>query len=203
MNDQQRVFSRSHADEVDIALSAIDCVLNGEKAVYASSELTTGRLVSSVLRETGLENTSDLRRHLGDHEYTTRIWDRNVAAATAFARKLHHSLGGNQIVITPAPFMARGWNQSEYLSFWRTLIRSRIKAVYFNENWEYSNGCAYELVEALDAGLPTFEARGEPLAPSRAAALIERAIAELRAQGLNVEVLSGHLGRLESVRNSR
>ena len=203
MNDQQRVFSRTHAEEMDIALSAIDCALNGEKGVYASSELTTGRFVSTILRETGFGNTRDLRDHLGEDEYRTRIWDRNVAAATAFARQLHHTLGGNQIVITPAPFMARGWTQTEYLTFWRTLIESRIKAVYFNENWEYSNGCTEELVIAFDAGLPTFEANSNPLTPPRAAALVESAVAELTEHGLKADVLSGHLEKLKSVRNSR
>lgn len=192
-----RTFSRAYLEESAIAFSAIDCVLNGEKAVYASSELTTGRRVSGVLRELGATRPSDLRPRLGSEGYATRIWNPNVEAAMRFARTLHHSLGGNQIVITPAPFTAPGWNQPEYLSFWETLIRTRIKAVYFNDGWEYSNGCVFEFRVAIDAGLPTLDAAGRALSPNDARGLVSRAVVEMQTNSQDTETLSTHLMHLD------
>lgn len=192
----KRVFNRSYDEEVEIALSAIDCVLNGEKAAYASSELTSGRRVNSMLRETGVRRSSELRRTLGDAEYATRIWNPNLGAATAFARKLHHTLGGDQLVITPAPLAATGWNQSEYLTFWELLIRTRISAVYFNDGWQYSNGCTFELLVALDKGLPTYDAEGKALFAAEGSMLVRSAIEELRKEGWESDSLAGHLDRL-------
>lgn len=192
----RRTFTRSYREEADIAFSAIDCVLNGEKAVYASSELTTGRRVNSILREVGLRRSSELRPKLGEEEYRTRIWNPNVAAAMAFARKLHHTLGQDQIVITPAPFAAPGWNQSEYLAFWEQLIGTRIRAVYFNDGWQYSDGCTFEFLIALDRGLPTFDVEGKPLSASAGATLVESAIGRLQHDGQEFETLASYLSQL-------
>jgi hypothetical protein len=179
-----RSFSRSYAEDCGIALSAIDCALNGERGVYASTELTSGRRVNTVLREVGLTSSSDLRRHLGEDSYTTRVWNPNLAEGAAFARRLHHSLGGNQIVVTPGPFTAPGWKQLEYLAFWETLIRTRIRAIYFNDGWEFSNGCAFEFLVAVDAGVPTFDATNAELDVTGAIARIESAVVYLKGHQL-------------------
>lgn len=192
-----RTFSRPYLEESAVALSAIDCVLNGEKAVYASTELTTGRRVQAALREFGGSKSSDLRRHLGEQAYADRIWNPNVEAAMAFARRLHHSLGGNQLVVTPAPFACPGWNQTEYLGFWETLIRTRIKAVYFNDAWEYSNGCAFEFLVAIDAGLPTFDATAAPIELAAGITRIEEAIVALRTEGIDHQALLDTFQRLQ------
>ena len=198
-----RTFSRSYAEESSLALSAIDCVLNGERAVYASTELTTGRRAQAVLRELGAQRSSELRERMTPAEYTSRIWNPNVEGAMAFARRLHHTLGGNQLVITPAPFMAPGWNQQEYLAFWETLIRTRIKAVYFNDGWEFSNGCAFEYLVAIDAALPTFTDDCQPLPIAHSIARIESAIDSLTADRIDPGGLAQTLGRLKAQAGAR
>ena len=189
-------FSRTFTEEVAVAFSAIDCVLNGEKAVYASSELTSGLRLNRLLVQNGASRSSELRARLGENEYRLRVWNPNVEAATAFARNLHHTLGGNQLVISPAPFMAPGWTQHQYLSFWEELLRTRIKSVYFNEGWQHSNGCTFEFAVAVDAGLPTYTSDGRPLSADEGARLIRDAVAACRAQGLEPEALVEHLGRV-------
>ncbi len=194
-----RTFTRRYAEEADMGLSAIDCVLNGEKGVYASCELTTGRRVHGVLREIGARRSIDLRPRLGEQEYTTRIWNPNVAEATAFARRLHHTLGGNQLVITPAPFMAPGWSQDEFLSFWETLIRTRVKAVYFNDGWEFSTGCTFEFLVAWGVRLPTFDASGTPIDLATAMARLERAMTALHEDGLDADELRRNLAAMRQM----
>lgn len=175
-------FSRTFIDEFAMSLSAIDCSLNGEKAVYASSELTSGRRLQSLLAETGATRASELREKIGDAAYQVKIWNPNVAAATAFARHLHHTMGGHEVVITPAPFSAPGWNQRQYLSFWEELLRTRIKSVYLNDGWQYSNGCTFEFAVALDHGLPTFDHEGKALSAAHGLRLMETAIDECRVR---------------------
>ena len=194
-----RSFTRKYEEEASVALTAIDCVLNGEKAVYASSELTTGRRMQKVLREIGATHSEGLRRRLGAERYRTSIWDPNVEQAMSFARDLHHRLGGNQLVVSPAPFATPDWTQQEYLSFWETLLRTRIKAVYFNAGWEFSSGCSFEYLVSFDAGLPTYDASGAPLPVETAVGLIERAIGVLRNEGLDADSLVDKLTRLSSL----
>lgn len=189
-----RTFPRLYREEVGFALSAIDCVLNGERAVYASSELTSGRRLNRLLRDVGANRASELRARQGEDWYRTQLWTPNVAAATAFARRLHQTLGNHVLVVTPAPLSAPGWSQREYLGFWEVLIRTRIKAVYFNEGWEYSHGCTFEFAVALDAGLPTYDCVGNPLAANEALERMEAAIRSL-AGAVDAQPLADNLAR--------
>lgn len=203
-------FSRTFFDETEISFSAIDCSLNGEKAIYASSELTSGRRLQSLLIETGATRASELRAKIGDDGYQVRIWNPNVAAATAFARGLHHTLEGDEIVITPAPFMAPGWNQRQYLSFWEELLRTRIKSAYFNDGWQFRNGCTFEFAVAVDHGMPTFDHEGQPLSAVDGLRLIEAAIDFCRGRLAeptelieNVELVKTSLKRHDAAMVSR
>jgi hypothetical protein len=194
-----RTFTRSYDEEAALALSAMDCILNGEKAVYASSELTTGRRTQAVRREIGATKTEGLRQRLGEEVYAARIWNPNVHEAMAFARRLHHSLGGNQIVVTPAPFSAPGWNQKEYLRFWKLLLTTRIKAVYFNVDWEYSDGCTFEFVVAVEAALPIYDAASNALSAAAAIERIESAIVDLERDGLDTATLVKNVNDLKNL----
>lgn len=193
--------SRTYQEEAEMARLAIDCVLNGEKAVYASSELTTGPRLFQLFREHGVRDLASLKATLGPNEWTSRLWNPNVAEANAFARELRDRLPGHPVTVTPAPYSAPGWNQEEYLALWESLIRTRFRAVYFSDDWEYSNGCTFEFAVAWDAGLPTFDARGHDLGLPAGIALIERAARELEAEGFDASGLRLNLGRLEEIRS--
>jgi len=187
---------RLYGEEVKIALSAFDSVLNGEHAVYASSELTSGRRLYQLLRANGMHTAKDLEEHLGANEYARLLHEPNLAAARSFARDLRKRFEGSEIVVTPAPLTCPGWNQQEYLAFWEFLIRSRFKAVYFNANWYYSNGCAFEFAVAQDAGLPTYDAAGQPLGVAAGRQHIASAARELQLDGFDASGLREWLGRL-------
>lgn len=181
-----------------MSFSALDCALNGEKGIYASSELTTGRRAYDLAREHRAGSMQELREMLGDEPHRALIFDRNCDEASAFARRLKAEMGGAEMVITPAPFMAPGWSQAEYLHFWETLIRTRVKAVYFNEAWQYSNGCTFEYAVACDAGVACFDSSRRPLPLERGIELVENAVRELESAGVEVPRLRLNLERLQA-----
>lgn len=195
-----RTHVRTFHGEETIIFSAIDCVLNGEKAIYASSELTTGRRAYGLLDEHGVRSTHELRDKLGEDPHRSLVLGPNCEAAADFARRLRERFGGTEPVITPAPFEAPGWSQAEYLHFWETLIRTRAKAVYFNEAWQYSNGCTFEFAVAQEAGVPSFDAQGEPLELERGIEMVAAAVRELESRGVAPGRLAAHLSRLEELR---
>ncbi|MFL5542181.1 MAG: DUF4406 domain-containing protein [Longimicrobiaceae bacterium] len=185
-----RSYSRHYHEERAMALSALDCVLNGEKGVYASSELTTGARAYRVLDGSGCRSTRELADpHRGS------LLQANAEEASRFAARLELQLGGER-VITPAPFLAPGWTQAEYLAFWEELIRTRVKAVYFNDRWELSNGCTFEYAVAREAGLPTFGADCRELPAAAAVRMVERAVAEVEARGYDAARLRINLERM-------
>lgn len=195
-----RVHTRTYAQEKAMALGALDCVLNGEKAVYASSELTTGWRAFELLDRHDVDTPQELSALPRGEPHRARLLDRNADEAERFARRLREEPGGEP-VITPAPFAAPGWTQAEYLDFWEELIRTRVKAVRLNDAWEYSNGCTFEFAAAHRAGVPTFDARGEPLSLERGIALVEGALRSLEERGLPPGRLPEHLAALRSLRS--
>jgi hypothetical protein len=196
-----RTHTRTFRQECAQAFSALDCALNGEKGVYASSELTTGRRAYDLVRQHGADSVHHLREILGEDPHRSLILERNCEEASAFAQRLRAELGGAEMVITPAPFEAPGWSQAEYLHFWETLLRTRVKAVYFNQAWQYSNGCTFEFAVACEAGVPTFDSDGEPLPLERGIGLVESALRDLEERGLEVPRLKQHLERLQAARS--
>lgn len=195
-----RFHTRSFYEEEALSFSALDSVLNGEKGVYASSELTTGRRAYDLVRQHGADSVHHLRDILGEDPHRSMVLERNCEEASTFAARLRAELGGRELVITPAPFMAPGWSQAEYLHFWETLIRTRVSAVYFNEAWQYSNGCTFEFAVACEAGVECYDAARRPLPLERGIGMVEDAIRELEQAGLDVPRLRLHLERLQTRR---
>jgi len=196
-----RTHTRPFAQEKQIIFSALDCALNGEKAVYASSELTTGWRAYELLERHGVDSVQALRAALGDDPHRSQLLDRNIEEAAHFAARVRERLGRAEMVVTPAPFAAPGWTQAEYLDFWEELIRTRASAVWFNEAWEYSNGCTFEFCVARRQGVPTFDALGRELTLERGIALVEGAVARLTARGIAPGRLPRQLERLRALRN--
>ena len=104
-------FTRLFPEEVGMAFSAFDCVLNHEKAVYASAELTSGLRLYNALRAAHLKSSKELKLAKGEPWFTANIWDPNVNSARDFAADARDALGGKTLVITPAPFNAPKWTQ--------------------------------------------------------------------------------------------
>lgn len=187
--------TRTFAEELTSALSAMDCVLNGEKAIYASSELTTGKRLYALMREAGVRNRKELHQKLGEAEWKRRLWDSNLAEALELARVVRARSGG-ALVLTPGPYVASGWSQPEYLTLWETVVRTRIDRVVFGRDWEHSNGCAFEFAVAMDAGLPVFDEAGAPISLEQGRVLIAAAAAAIEADGFDAAELRRSLARL-------
>jgi len=191
-------FTRHYREEVEMVFSGIDCVLNRELAIYCSSELTTGLRLYEILRGHGLKTASELKKKMGEAWFEANIFGTNVKAATEFAKSVRATLSDNTMVITPAPFTAPGWSQPEYLAFWETLIRTRVKAVWFNRNWQFSNGCTFELAVALHAPVPIYDHLGKLLDRHQATQCIEHAIQQLDQEGFDASKLRENLVRLHA-----
>jgi hypothetical protein len=177
-------LARTYGEDVAMALSALQCVLDGEHAVLTSCEVTSGRRLFQLLRAQGLSDAAGLHSLLGEAEIRRVLLEPNLRAAAEFAEALRRRLGPGQVVVNPAAFVAPGWRGNQYLAFWETLIRSRFAAVHFSPDWQYSNGCVFELAVAVDAELPAFDAAGAPLGLERGIDLAGAALAEVEALGL-------------------
>jgi hypothetical protein len=193
-------FARLYQEEVEIVFSGIDCVLNDEQAIYCSSELTSGARLHDAMRDHKVKTRAELREKMGKTWYETNIFDANVKLGKEFAQSVRHALSDKTMVITPAPFLAPTWTQPEYLHFWEMLLRTKIKSVWFNRNWQFSNGCVFEFAVARDAAIPTLDHNGKTLDLDKAMQLIESAIGQLEIDGFDNSKLRENFARLHTIR---
>jgi hypothetical protein len=158
--------------------STMNCFLNGEKAVYCSSEVSSGRRMYEAMRSYKVESSWDLEKNFPDAY--KRVRQANAKAAKSFADKVHHRQPMGTVVINPEPLSIPEWRQSDYQAFWVECIRYHAKEVRFNENWEFSNGCTLEFAAAWDAkGITTLDHEGKELTLEAAIRAVEKAIETL------------------------
>jgi hypothetical protein len=189
-------FTRHYRDEVRMVFSGMDCILHGGEVIYCSSELTSGFTLRSALLKHKLKTAVELKQQMGSEWFKKNIWDANVKAAIDFAEAVRARAPHKTLAVTPAPFSAPGWSQHEYLAFWETLLRTRIRSAWFNRNWQYSNGCVFEFAVAQDAELPTFDHEGKILDRETGIALVKRSIDQLESEGFETTSLRDNLARL-------
>jgi hypothetical protein len=183
-------------EEIKILISMIDCLVFDREAVYASSEFTTGRRFYDLCRQYRARAGSELKAQLGPR-YSALLLKPNLERGVEFARSVRKF--GHEIVITPHPLVVPGWSQPEYLAFWEAVITKKCRIVYFNEGWEFSNGCSFEYLVGLKARLPLLDQNNEPIRAEKAAELVRLAIEQLEQEGFGVPDLRRVYDQLTSL----
>lgn len=184
--ENTKTRSKTWQEEVDMLLSLIDCLVLDREAIYASSEFTTGRRYYDLCRRYRVRTKEELKRRLGN--YKAQLLAPNKEEGIRFARRLREL--GHDVVLTPNPFVEPDWSQSDYLGFWEKVIQRKCHAVYFNEGWEFSDGCTFEYLIGLKAGIPLFDHDRKKLEVGTAKEMIGRAIESLEKEGFKVPKLS-------------
>lgn len=193
--DVQEFQNRKVIDEMNMVMSAYDCVLPDDAGIYCSSDITTGkRFYYDVLKPHGVSSEDELQRKLGAEWFKkihTLLIEANVARGVAFAEKLRER--GMVNVVSPGPFFARGFNQQHYLYLWELFIIKKVYQIWFNYDWEYSNGCSFEYVIAAKKGISSLDHEGRPLGLSEAIAKVSAASEELKSDGFIITKLETNL----------
>jgi len=192
---------KSNNPQFATLFTAMECVLNGENAIYCSSELTSGIRAFNEMRKQRVKTSAELKDKLGS-EWFPKIFGPNIELANKFAESVRRAEDGKMLVITPAPLKVEDWGQPEYNGFWTELLHSkRIESVRFNEDWQYSNGCTTEFVEAQAAEVHTLDVMREIITPDAAIELIAAAIKKFA--DLDTSLLQQNLDRLVATRPRR
>jgi hypothetical protein len=182
-------------DQQAIILSMARCFVG--KAIYCSSELTTGLRLYSAVCEHGCKDRYELKDKLGNEWLQNNIFQPNAAAANALAATIQKQRG--RATISPACLFVPEWGQHDYLTFWESIITNQISEVWFNSAWEYSNGCTFEYMAAVKAKLPTLDVEGNPLEIEEAVQMMGQAIALLDKKYIDTSKLREHRAGLRQL----
>jgi hypothetical protein len=199
--ESKEFHSRKVIDEIKMVMSAFDCVLPDDAGIYCSSDITTGKgFYYDFLHGYGAHAEDELIARLGQEKFKevkNELVQANVARGVAFSEKLRER--GLINVVAPGPFFAKGFDQQHYLYLWEWFIIKKVYQVWFNQDWQYSNGCTLEYAIAATKGVPCNDHEGGSLPLARAVRMIEQAHAELTRDGFVVNKLRQSLRLLESL----
>jgi len=192
---------RKVIDEINMVMSAFDCMLPDDAGIYCSSDITTGkRFYYEVLKPHEVRSEEELREKLGPEgfkELQSSLIQANVCRGVEFTEKLRER--GLVNVVSPGPFFARGFDQQHYLYLWELFIIKKVYEARFNNDWEYSNGCTLEYVIAVKKGIPRLDHEGNNLSVNQAIERVSTAVTELKGHGFLVEKLERNLQLLRGL----
>jgi hypothetical protein len=179
-----------------VLLNVLATAVDGRGATYMSTPITSGRRYSAWRLKLGGRapepgHEEGMRREVIEH---------NRAHAAQVAHRLRSERGAHLIDPTRLEDL-QGWTQDDYRAFWALVIERFACRVLFVDDWQYSNGCAYEFLTARRRGLPTLDERERTLSLADGAALLRSAVEEMRGQSLQtsfLECVIEELGRLPS-----
>jgi hypothetical protein len=190
--------------ELEMAMTAFDCVIPDHSGIYCSTNITTDRkLYFEVFKQYNVRSDDELAIKLGNDRYIKikrELTENNIQRGLAFADNLR--LRGFINIITPGPFIGRDFNQQHYFYLWEWMIIKKAYEARFNEGWEFSNGCTMEYAAATRKGIPRFDHMGRPLKSCEAIRKIESAIRELTACKISADQLECHLAYLKKIENA-
>lgn len=192
---------RKVLDEIAMLLTAFDCVLPDDSAIYCSSDVTTGRLLYfEVYERHGVRSDAELKDRLGAEGYRgvmRALIKENIERGVEFTEGLRRR--GLANLINPGPLFAPGFEQQHYHYLWESVIVRKVYQSYFNDGWEYSNGCTLEYAICRRKGIPALDHFGRELRPDDAKALVGRAVADLKARGIIAPMLERNLSLIEEL----
>jgi hypothetical protein len=182
----------SHQQEINLLVELYRCSIEGRTAWYVSSPLTTGRKTLGWEREHEASNGTEL---LTDEAFRRQVLEPNRRSAARFVAKLRAKL--THVVIDPTALKdIAEWTQADYRVLWGSVIKRYAEVVIFRRGWEYSSGCAYELLTASSSGATMLREDLTAMGLEEARQRLLTAIVAIRNDGRSSEFLRGVVDNL-------
>jgi hypothetical protein len=159
----------SHTREIESIVQVLAGVITGRSAIYVSAPITSGKRFSHRARRI----EPDLHRNTLFRD----VIEPNLAHAASVVELLRRRKSGPLIDPTAVDDLAN-WSQDDYRHLWGSVIERYVQTVVFLDDWQYSNGCAYEFLVAQRCELTTCDERDEVISLEDGIARIDMAIEE-------------------------
>lgn len=191
---------RKVMDEIKMLMTAFDCVIPDNSAIYCSGDVTTGKQYYEILKEHRVPSGEALKKKLGAAAYKEMLDDlvlRNIDRGIAFTENVRQR--GHANLINPGRLVAPDFEQQHYHYLWEWVIIKKVYENQFNEDWEYSNGCTLEYAISTRKGIPRLDHLGNVIELPQAIRKVELALAELLEDGIRADMLAHNLARLKEL----
>ena len=123
-------------------------LFNGNEITYISTPINTGEKFISWYNSVGKTLVENSKEY--DEEKYRNVIEPNMRSAKEYIKEFRRI--NNKVVIDPSTFEDKTlkWSQDDFYNFWGDVIKELVSEVIFLDGWEYSIGCCYELVAAVE-----------------------------------------------------
>jgi len=172
--------------------------LTGRRAVYVSVPITSGwRFLAWYGNEGRALRERSPQAYAEAHARAVQAVNCEHAAKIIAAIEQRYD---KQRVLEPVSFERPGWSQQDYRCFWGKVIERFVDRAVFVDGWEASAGCVYEFSVADRHGIATLDERDMPIRRQDAVRMIEDAMGEMTALGLDTHIFRTALRDLRASR---
>lgn len=175
-----------------VAVSTIKAVIGDVRYQYLSGPITGGRRL--------LDWHDAVGRVLPEADYKAAkqcgVVKENIAAVQAAAT---HERNAGRNTIEPGSFEDfEHWDQDDFLRFWEEVIANHSSHVRFMDGWQFSSGCAFELLCARRHDRPSYAMNGQILTNEMALTLLDEALVEISGRYDPMSVVDHEIARLHA-----
>lgn len=134
--------------QIDDLFYILKTLFEGNELYYVSTPINTGKRFIDWYVSDGrfLNNLSDKYKI----EFEENVIKPNVENAKKNIMIIKQNVKGAIIDPTNLENHTLNWTQEEFYSFWTRVIRELVTNTIFLDGWEFSVGCSYELLSALE-----------------------------------------------------
>jgi hypothetical protein len=183
-----------HKRDVQIILEFLASVAGEQETVYMSAPITSGKR----LLEFKQNGSNSFTKSNYCEESSIQIISHNRLHAKTVAQKIRTKL--DTIIIDPTLVGdIDEWTQDDYRFLWGKVIEKYAKTVIYIDDWNYSNGCAYEFLVAKQLNVKTLDERFNLLSLDKGILLIKNAINDLKERFLPAEFLESVVNELNKI----
>lgn len=178
------------SQEHELLLQAWESVFAGTSVVYLSGPITTGPRFLDWYRNEGAFLSGDA--YVEAHRM--KVIDPNTQELKQVANELRQRY--SEPVLEPATLHVENWRQSDYIALWERVIERYAGRIVLMSGWQFSSGCATELLRAVEKRIPLVSVEGAPVEIGDAISLLSTAVTTVSELGVPVEKLETVLGAL-------
>lgn len=129
-------------------------LFNGNEITYISTPINTGHKFISWYSSNGKTFEENSKEY--DEEKYKYVIEPNIKSSKEYIKRIRKVT--NKVVIDPTTFEDKTlkWSQNDFYNFWSNVIKELVDEVIFLDGWEYSIGCCYELLSAVEKNIKIY-----------------------------------------------
>ena len=183
---------------IENIIDLFNCMIDEKNTTYISAPITTGHRFMMWYKERGFKLDPESLEYETEH-FREVIQPNKEDVKNKINDLRRQNDTGSPVLIDPTVFNWPEWTQDDYRYFWGKVIERYVKTVIFMDGWQYSSGCVFEFLTAVQTGTETLNRHQAGLDIQAGFQLIEEAIKAFNKHSIPCVYLERVAHELDSI----